>query len=77
VPRDADVDLGELARRFDLSGGEIANAARAGGHAALRESSSVTMAQLVGAVAREYAKKGRLVRPEDFGEWAARVQRAR
>jgi SpoVK/Ycf46/Vps4 family AAA+-type ATPase len=77
VPRAADVDVADLARRFQLSGGEIANAARAAGHAALRESSVVTMLQLVGAVAREYAKKGRLVRAEDFGDWAARIEQAR
>jgi hypothetical protein len=77
VPRAGDVDVADLARRFQMSGGEIANAARAAGHAALRESSVVTMLQLVGAVAREYAKKGRLVRPEDFGDWAARIEQAR
>ena len=75
LPRADDVDLANLAARFSLSGGEIANAARAAAHGALREDGTVTMALLVNAVAREYTKIGRLLRPDDFGEWLADIDR--
>lgn len=75
IPRAGDVDLRELARRFDLAGGEIANVAKAAGHAALRAGGPVTMEQLVQAVAREYSKMGRLVRHDDFGDWLDRLDR--
>jgi AAA+ superfamily predicted ATPase len=75
MPRDDDLDLAEIARRFDLAGGAIANVARAAGHAALRADEPVGMRHLVKAVAREYAKLGRLVRRDEFGELAELLDR--
>jgi SpoVK/Ycf46/Vps4 family AAA+-type ATPase len=75
MPRDDDLDLAEIARRFDLAGGAIANVARAAGHAALRADEPVAMRHLVKAVAREYAKLGRLVRRDEFGELAELLDR--
>lgn len=73
--RGDDIDLAELARRFALSGGEIANVARVSAHAALASGGPVTMAMVIDAVAHEYDKIGRLVRPDDFGDWIDRLDR--
>jgi hypothetical protein len=75
MPRGDDLDLAQIARRFDLAGGAIANVARAAGHAALRANQPVGMRQIVNAIAREYAKLGRLVRGDEFGELAALLDR--
>jgi ATPase family protein associated with various cellular activities (AAA)/winged helix domain-containing protein len=75
LPLADDVDLDELARRLKLCGGDISNAARAAAHAATRDDGPVTMAHLVNAVAREYGKLGRLVRPEELGPLMDLVER--
>ncbi|HWL42196.1 MAG TPA: AAA family ATPase [Ilumatobacter sp.] len=75
LPRAVDVDVGALAERFTLSGGEIANAARAAGHLAVRDDGRVSMLHLVQAVAHEYDKAGRLLRADDFGPWIDQVVR--
>jgi ATP-dependent 26S proteasome regulatory subunit len=69
IERADDIDLTALGERFTLSGGEIANAARAAAHTAVREDGVLTMRILVDAVAREYDKIGRLIRHENFGPW--------
>lgn len=73
--RGDDVDLAELAERFALSGGEIANVARVSAHAALAADGPVTMRMVIDAVAHEYDKIGRLVRPDDFGDWLEQLDR--
>lgn len=75
LARADDVDLAELAERFTLSGGEIANCARAAGYFAARSDGVVTMRDLVRSVAREYDKVGRLLRPADFGPWLDQLER--
>ncbi|MBA3746614.1 MAG: AAA family ATPase [Solirubrobacterales bacterium] len=66
APRGADVDLGFLAERFELSGGGIRNAAIAAAVLAASEGVAIGMGQLVRGVAMEYAKHGRLTLAADF-----------
>jgi ATP-dependent 26S proteasome regulatory subunit len=66
APVAADVDLGFLAQRFELSGGSIRNAALHAAFLAASGDGIIDMASLVGGVAREYMKLGRLIRPADF-----------
>jgi hypothetical protein len=64
-PKDAalapDVDLGRLARDFELSGGEIKNAALAAAYLAADESKPIGMSHLRHAIRREMVKAGRVV----------------
>jgi hypothetical protein len=70
LPVAADIDTAELARRFELSGGDIRNSALAAAYMAAADARPVQMDDLVRAVAREYQKLGRLVTEDDFGAWA-------
>jgi ATPase family associated with various cellular activities (AAA) len=56
---DAGIDLGMVADRFDLTGGEIRNAALASAFAAAAGDGSVTPDLLAAAIRTEFAKKGR------------------
>jgi hypothetical protein len=67
VPRGDDLDLGFCARAFDLSGGNIRSAATAAAYLAADADRPVGMADVIGAVAREYRKLGRLVGEREFG----------
>ena len=61
LPRDqlsGDVDVVELARLFDLSGGEIRNAALTAAYGAAADDQSINRERLWEAVRREYAKSG-------------------
>jgi AAA+ superfamily predicted ATPase len=68
APQADDVDVAWLARRFELTGAAIRNAAVAAAFSAAAAGTSITMSSLVRGVAKEYSKVGRLVRAEDFGE---------
>ena len=63
----ADVDLDELAERFELSGGSIRNAALQAAFLAAADDVPIGMVHLVRGVARELQKMGRLLQPELFG----------
>jgi SpoVK/Ycf46/Vps4 family AAA+-type ATPase len=69
LPRADDVDLGFLARRFELSGGNIRNITLAAAFLAARHEPAVAMADLVKATAREYRKLGRLCVESEFGPY--------
>jgi len=56
---DAAIDLGMVAERFDLTGGEIRNAALAAAFAAADAQGRITPNLLAGAINTEFAKKGR------------------
>lgn len=61
LPRDqlsGEVDMTELARLFDLSGGEIRNAALSAAYGAAAAGESITRQRIWEAVRREYAKSG-------------------
>jgi hypothetical protein len=69
VPRGDDLDLGFLARRFRLSGGNVRNICLAGAYLAAAEVRSLHMADLIHGTAREYQKLGRLTVEAEFGPW--------
>ena len=61
-----DLDLDLLARRFELTGGNIRNIAVAAAFHAASEGSPVTMAHLLRATRREYQKLGRVTSETEF-----------
>jgi hypothetical protein len=63
------VDLGFLARSFELAGGHIRSAAITAAYLAAEAGHPVGMAELVGAVGREYRKLGRLTLASEFGPY--------
>jgi hypothetical protein len=69
MPRGADLDLEFLAESFDLAGGHIRSAAITAGYLTAEAEGPVTMATVVGAVAREYRKLGRLCLEREFGRY--------
>jgi hypothetical protein len=60
APIAADVDVGALAARFELSGGSIRNCSVAAAFMAADDGGEIEMAHLVRAVGGEYRKNGRL-----------------
>jgi SpoVK/Ycf46/Vps4 family AAA+-type ATPase len=68
-----DVDVDFLAERFELTGGSIRNATRKAAFLAADRGGRIDMEALVSGVVREYQKLGRLVKPSDFGRYAAAV----
>jgi hypothetical protein len=72
-PRAGDIDLDFLAAAFDLAGGHIRSAAVTAGYLAAEAGQPVAMTHLVGAVAREYRKLGRLCLEREFGPYHAEV----
>ena len=73
MPRGTDLDLGFLAEAFELAGGHIRSAAVTGAYLAAEAGRPVAMSDLVGAVAREYRKLGRLCLDREFGPYLAMV----
>jgi hypothetical protein len=69
LPRAADVDLGFLAQSFELAGGHIRSAAVTAAYLAATSGQPVRMADVVGAVGREYRKLGRLCLDREFGPY--------
>ncbi|MEV0679707.1 ATP-binding protein [Actinosynnema sp. NPDC050436] len=68
APR-AEVDLDFLSSAFELAGGHIRSAAVTAAYLAAGAGRPVGMAEVVGAVAREYRKLGRLVGAREFGPY--------
>jgi hypothetical protein len=68
-PRADDLDLDFLAAAFDLTGGHIRSAAITAAYLAAEAGLPVSMANLVGAIAREYRKLGRLCLEREFGPY--------
>lgn len=58
APLAEDIELGELADRFRLSGGNIRNAALAAAFLAVADGGEITRAHVLRAVGREYEKLG-------------------
>src|SRR6266487_1158103 len=69
MPRAADVDLDFLAAAFELTGGHIRSAAVTAASLAATAGRPVTMADVIGAVAREYRKLGRRCLEREFGPY--------
>jgi hypothetical protein len=72
VPTDG-VDLEFAAERFELTGGDIRNAALHAASSAAADGGTVTMRLLILAVARQYQKLQRVPAPVDFGPWFEEV----
>ncbi|WP_213450317.1 ATP-binding protein [Rhizomonospora bruguierae] len=71
LPRASDVDLDFLADAFDLAGGHIRSAAVTAAYLSAEVGRPVGMAELIGAVGREYRKLGRLTLESEFGRYLA------
>jgi hypothetical protein len=69
LPLADDIDLGFLARRFRLSGGNIRNIVLTAAHRAAATGHPVTMDDLVRATDREYRKLGRLSTEAEFAPY--------
>ncbi|TAL25800.1 MAG: ATP-binding protein [Aquabacterium sp.] len=61
LPRDAQVDAAELARRFEMTGGNIRNVALAAAFMAADDGQRVRLEHVLRATRREYQKMGKLV----------------
>jgi SpoVK/Ycf46/Vps4 family AAA+-type ATPase len=68
VPRSTEVDVEFLARRFEVTGGNIRNIALAAAFLAAANGGQVTMQHLLQATRREYQKIGKVVTAGEFGE---------
>jgi hypothetical protein len=73
MPRGGDLDLDFLATGFELAGGHIRSAAVTAAYLAAEAGRPVSMADLVGAVVREYRKLGRLCLEREFGPYIGLV----
>ena len=71
LPRSSDVDLQFLAGAFELAGGHIRSAAVTSAYLAAAADRPVSMADVIGAVAREYRKLGRMCLEREFGPYLA------
>ena len=69
VPQGPDIDLGFLARRFKLAGGDIRNVCVAAAYLAATTDRPVSMGDLIRATEREYRKLGRLMTEAEFGTY--------
>jgi ATP-dependent 26S proteasome regulatory subunit len=74
VPRAPDLALEFCASAFELSGGNIRSATVAAAYLAAAEERSLTTADLVAGVHREYRKLGRLTLEAEFGEYFASMR---
>ena len=69
MPLSKDVDFEFLAKQFEISGGNIKNAALTSAFMAASERKKVTMKHIVKALEYEIKKQGKMVSKEDFGEY--------
>ncbi len=68
TPRQAELDLGTIARRFELPGGNIRNIALAAAFLAADDGREVSMQHLLHATRREYQKMGKLAAEAEFAK---------
>ncbi|MBB3219824.1 ATP-binding protein [Pseudoduganella umbonata] len=64
-----DVDFAFLARQFPLAGGHIRNVALDAAFLAAQADDAIDMRQIVQALARQYAKQGKIPSPGEFGPY--------
>jgi ATPase family associated with various cellular activities (AAA) len=69
VPRESGIDIGFLARRFKVSGGNIRNICVSAAYLAAADDRSISMTDLIRATDREYRKLGRLTVEAEFGDY--------
>ncbi len=70
IPRSRELDLKFMARKFDISGGNIRNVALAAAFLAADDGHLVNMAHLIHAMRREYQKMGKVAAEGEFGKYA-------
>jgi len=68
-----EVDLGYIAKTFELSGGSIRNAALTAAFLAAARAGEIGMVELLTAVSQELTKLRKRVTTDQFGRWAAEV----
>jgi SpoVK/Ycf46/Vps4 family AAA+-type ATPase len=71
IPLDPDIDLGFMARHFEIAGGSIRNVALAASFLAADDGAIITMAHLIRATRREFQKMGKVVTEGEFGKYAS------
>jgi len=69
APVAADIDFGFLARQFAFAGGDIRNVVLDAAYAAAQYDDPITMAHVLRAVARQYAKRGKVPSAAEFREY--------
>ncbi len=69
TPHAADLDLGYMAHRFEIAGGNIRNIALAAAFLAAEDDQPIGMRHLIRATQREYQKMGKIVLDGEFGEY--------
>jgi len=68
APVDANIDLTDIAQRFELTGGSIRNAAVTAAFIAADRGETIGTAQILQAIQRELRKQGRLIKASEFPE---------
>jgi hypothetical protein len=68
APLASDVDFTFLARQFEMAGGDIRNVVLDAAYRAAQNGGEISMGHLLRAVARQYAKRGRVPTMADFRE---------
>jgi ATP-dependent 26S proteasome regulatory subunit len=76
TPRASGLDLDMMAKRFEITGGNIRNIALAAAFLAADDTDEVSMVHIMQATQREYQKMGKVVRDSDFeaSDQAALIQ---
>src|SRR5690606_34194317 len=75
TPLADNVDLRFLAERFELSGGHIKNCIMTAAFQAAAQAEPLNMTMLIRAISREYAKLGKPISKNSFGDYYAAVRR--
>lgn len=73
APRDTGVDLGQFARQFRISGGNIRNIVLGAAYLAADEDCAIATRHLLRAVIREHQKSGKVLAAEDLEPFAEAV----
>ena len=69
TPRSGDIDLEFLAKRFNITGGNIRNIILSGAFLAAEDGPVIKMEHLIRATKREFQKMGKLCVESDFGKY--------
>lgn len=70
APTDKSIDLDFLAERFEMTGAMIKGAAVSAAFSAAARGGSISMADVVRAVRKQFAKFGKNISPDDFGPYS-------
>jgi len=73
MPRSPDLDLGFMASRFEVAGGNIRNIALSAAFLAADDGGAINMVHLARATQREFQKMGKVVMGTEFGKYAEHV----